>query len=228
MSATPGEDRNAFLGRIRSVLGRDRTEAPPAPPAVDEALVRLAGPDEDLLTLFTKQAEAVGLVVHRLSDAGLDAKLRELLGQLKVGSAMVGIADQALAGRVRQVLEQASVEEYDWTSSPDFDPQYDVDAGITDVHAALAETGSLICCSDRRHGRGLSLIPPTHLALVRSRDVLPDMIDYWARLKGLPGAELPSSQVFVTGPSKTADIEGQLVTGVHGPGEVHILLLEDV
>jgi L-lactate dehydrogenase complex protein LldG len=53
------------------------------------------------------------------------------------------------------------------------------------------------------------------------------MIDYWARLKGIPHTDLPSNMVFITGPSKTADIEGELVTGVHGPEAVHILLIEE-
>ncbi len=108
------------------------------------------------------------------------------------------------------------------------EPYYDTDAGISDVHAALAETGTLICCSGRSHPRGTSLVPPYHLALVRRSDILPDMIDYWARLKGIPGRDLPSSQAFITGPSKTADIEGILITGVHGPGRVDIVLIDDL
>ena len=99
--------------------------------------------------------------------------------------------------------------------------------GVTDVHAALAETGTLICSTDGSHSRGASLIPPVHIAIVRERDIVPDMLDYWARLGGVPGGELPSSQSFITGPSKTADIEGVLVTGVHGPGEVHIVLVSE-
>ena len=107
------------------------------------------------------------------------------------------------------------------------DAQFDVDCGITGVHAALAETGTLVLYSDAHHSRGLSLVPPLHIAIVYRRDILPDMLDHWARLRGIPGSDLPSNMVFITGPSKTADIEGELVTGVHGPEAVHIMLVEE-
>src|SRR5690606_18699946 len=97
----------------------------------------------------------------------------------------------------------------------------------TDVHAAIAETGSLVCCSDGGHSRGLSLIPPVHIAIVRKSDILPDMFDFWPRYAQSQPDELPSSIAFITGPSKTADIEGVLITGVHGPGRVFVLVVED-
>ena len=75
--------------------------------------------------------------------------------------------------------------------------------------------------------RGLSLVPLRHVAVLRRSEILPDMIDYLESLEGSSITDLPSSQVFVTGPSKTADIEGKLFTGVHGPAEVHIFLVTD-
>ena len=115
----------------------------------------------------------------------------------------------------------------DWQSDPTMKNHYAVDAGVTDVHAALAETGTLICCSDSTHGRGLSLVPPIHIAIVRRSDILPDMLDYMATCESTDPADLPSAQALITGPSKTGDIEGVLITGVHGPGRVLICLVED-
>ena len=91
--------------------------------------------------------------------------------------------------------------------------------------AALAETGTLICCTDADHARGHSLAVPLHVAIVRQSDILPDMIDYMARIHGSSPADLPSAQTLITGPSKTADIEGVLITGVHGPGKVCVLIV---
>ena len=228
-ASEPGEDRAAFMQRVRASLGNTRTDAPDEPaPAIDQALVRLAGVDDDLLAMFRERAIGTGMHVHRVDQPEATAKVCEVIRDARahrIGVA-AGIIGQQLG--LEAALRNAGLEVAEWRSAPGMDGQYDLDAGITDVHAALAETGTIVLCSGARHSRGLSLAPHTHLALVRSSDVIPDMIDYWQRLKGIPNTELPSSQVFVTGPSKTADIEGELITGVHGPGNVHIVLIEDM
>ncbi len=224
---TTGEPRDTFMQRVRNALGRKATAAPTeSAPEVDDALARLASSSDDLLAMFTENAEKVGMHVHRANQPGAMAKVIELLRGAEaqhIGAAAGSTAEQL---NLEAALRDAGLPLVDWRKSPGMDGQYQLDAGITDVHAALAETGTLVVCSGARHGRGLSLAPPMHIALVRASDVLPDMLDYWARRKGMPHTELPSSQVFITGPSKTADIEGELVTGVHGPGEVHIVLIE--
>ena len=78
--------------------------------------------------------------------------------------------------------------------------------------------------SDAAHSRGTFIAPPVHVALVRVTDIVPDMIDYWS-MHPRPG-ESGAATVFVTGPSKTADIEGILITGVHGPRAVHVIVVE--
>ena len=112
----------------------------------------------------------------------------------------------------------------DSRAEPGIGAHYDVDVGITDVQAAIAETGTLVIASDPAHSRGTFIAPPVHVAIVRTTDLLPDLIDYW-NAHPRPGAS-GACTVLVTGPSKTADIEGILVTGVHGPGAVHVLLVE--
>jgi L-lactate dehydrogenase complex protein LldG len=221
-----GESRASFLARVSRALGRPQV-VPPAEPApkVDERVVRLAGPDEDLATLFAQRAEEVGMNVQRVDAASAGPALRALLKRCSATRVVVGTGPANADLGIAQALGEGGVAMVDWQGWPGFEIQYDVDAGITGVHAALAETGTLICCSDACHSRGLSLVPPIHIAIVRAGDILPDMIDYWARLSSSASGELPSSQVLITGPSKTADIEGMLVTGVHGPGQVHVLLV---
>lgn len=226
--STLGEDRASFLARVRQTLGRPPGEAlqPPQPPQVDESLVRLAGPEDDVLAMFAQRAAGLGMQVHQ---APLSAAASRVVGVLsQTGARRVGISigrlDQTLA--LDQTLRQHGLEIVDWQSSPGLDTQFDLDAGVTDVQAALAETGALVCTSGPDRSRGLSLIPPVHVALVRRSDILPDMIDYWQQVGSSP-ADLPSSTVFIAGPSKTADIEGELVVGVHGPGQVHIILMPD-
>lgn len=223
-------DRSAFMARILAALGHTRKQTPEAPaPSVDESIARLASAEDDLIGLFARRAESVGMQVHRLAAANLISKVVALLDQLGAKRVVInvnrcppGISDHELIAAVGR----GGIEVVQWQEAPDLDSQFDLDAGITDVHGALAETGTLICNTDSCHSRGASLIPPAHLAIVRASDILPDMIDYWHQLEGIRPIDLPSSQSLITGPSKSSDIEGVLTTGVHGPGIVHILLVE--
>jgi L-lactate utilization protein LutC len=100
------------------------------------------------------------------------------------------------------------------------------DLGITSVDWAIAETGSLALFAQPHQGRVVSLLPKRYLAIIEPDQILPDLFDLFARLEERK-AELPSNMVLVTGPSKTGDIELKLTTGVHGPGNVHVLVVEN-
>ena len=231
MSHEATSDRSALMQRVYAALGRSQTQAPPPAPAVDESLARLARPSDDLVKLFHTRAAATGMFVHRPSADQLAQHIIDFLKQQNVRS--VVLATVPPASTLAPAIAAAGIRVVDWKSAANtnahtrLDAQFDVDCGITGVHAALAETGTLVLYSDAHHSRGLSLVPPLHIAIVYRRDILPDMLDHWARLRGIPGSDLPSNMVFITGPSKTADIEGELVTGVHGPEAVHIMLVEE-
>jgi L-lactate dehydrogenase complex protein LldG len=99
------------------------------------------------------------------------------------------------------------------------------DIGITSADYALAATGTLVMLSSRQEARLVSLLPPVHVAIVpRSRIVA--NLDELLSLLPKP-AEQSSSMVLITGPSRTADIEQILVRGVHGPGEIYAVIVED-
>jgi L-lactate dehydrogenase complex protein LldG len=96
------------------------------------------------------------------------------------------------------------------------------DVGVTGCHAAIAETGSLALLSGPGCSRAVSLLPPLHVALVCPDDLFHGMSDFFAaRGDRIAGA---ASCTFVTGPSRTADIELSLTIGVHGPGRVVIVV----
>ena len=67
------------------------------------------------------------------------------------------------------------------------------------------------------------MIPPVHIAVVAQAQIVPDLCDFFDGL----GGSLPANINVITGPSKTADIEGILITGVHGPGDVHVVVVSD-
>lgn len=220
--------REAFLTRISDALGRDTLPADiPAPPDVDDALVRLAGHDADLAEMFAANASEIGADVRRCTAAELNETLIGVANELDIKSVVSLLDVLPQASDIHGALGEAGISRLDWRDDASMTSAYQADAGLTGVHAALAETGTLICNSDAAHARGASLAPPVHIAIVRHSDVLPDLMDYLPRLEGLYPSEYPSAQALITGPSKTADIEGVLITGVHGPGRLVILLVAD-
>jgi L-lactate utilization protein LutC len=97
----------------------------------------------------------------------------------------------------------------------------DAPEGSSTARYALADTGSVVLTASPDEPRARSLLPFTHWTVVERRLILPGLDELFARL----GTELPSALAIVTGPSRSADIEQRLAVGVHGPGDVHVLIL---
>jgi L-lactate dehydrogenase complex protein LldG len=97
------------------------------------------------------------------------------------------------------------------------------DAGITECDALIAQTGSVLVTSRSAGGRALSVLPPHHIVLARREQLIADLPAAFALVKETYGANMPSMISFITGPSRTGDIERILVLGAHGPKELTIL-----
>ena len=96
--------------------------------------------------------------------------------------------------------------------------------GITGAFCAIAETGTLMTLSGLETPPSVSLLPETHIAVLDARRVVRTMEDAWALLRDEHGAP-PRAVNFISGPSRTADIEQTLTLGAHGPYRVHIILI---
>jgi L-lactate dehydrogenase complex protein LldG len=109
------------------------------------------------------------------------------------------------------------------------DKPYDVaelercDAGITECDALIAQTGSVLVTSRSAGGRALSVLPPHHVVLARREQLLADLQDGFELLQQKYNSGYPSFMSFITGPSRTGDIERVLVLGAHGPKKLTIL-----
>lgn len=95
--------------------------------------------------------------------------------------------------------------------------------GVTGADALLAESGSVVVVSDPGRPRLASLLPPVHVAIARTTNVFPSIEALFEARPDL--AEQGSNLVAISGPSRTADIEMTLTRGVHGPGEVHVIVV---
>jgi L-lactate dehydrogenase complex protein LldG len=98
------------------------------------------------------------------------------------------------------------------------------DMGISGTDYLIAETGSLVMHFSESQSRSLSLLPPLHLVIAETNQIVPDLFDYF-ELQARPAGRMPSCVTLITGPSKTGDIEMQLVTGVHGPAALYLVLI---
>jgi L-lactate utilization protein LutC len=107
------------------------------------------------------------------------------------------------------------------------DTFFGCDLAISGVDYAIAETGSLVMLASKQSPRSLSLLPPIHIALVERSQIVADLFDLFEGLLSANVQRMPSCVSLITGPSKTGDIELRLVTGVHGPGELHIVRVGD-
>lgn len=96
--------------------------------------------------------------------------------------------------------------------------------GITGAFCALAETGTLMMCSGAQTPAAASLLPETHIAVVSRSRIVTGMEDAWGLLRRDFGA-MPRAVNFISGPSRTADIEQTVTLGAHGPYRVHVLLI---
>ncbi len=97
------------------------------------------------------------------------------------------------------------------------------DAGITECDALVAQTGSVVVTSRSAGGRALTVLPPHHIVLARRDQMVADLPAAFALLKTRYGANFPSMMSFITGPSRTGDIERILVLGAHGPKKLTII-----
>lgn len=208
--------RDRILGAVRQHLARTAGAPVPPPPAVP-LLGRLDLDAGSKLVQFGERLAAVGGQLHLgLQDGGL-AVVRELLARYVPKSIARSDAAAVTALREHQELRQ-----HGWLSPfPTKEELFAADLGVTAAQWAIAETGTLVLDMAEERHRLASLLPPIHIALLPHARILANLGE---ALKTLP-RPLPPCVTFVTGPSRTADIELQLVVGVHGPRELHVVVV---
>jgi L-lactate utilization protein LutC len=165
---------------------------------------------------FCENAGALGVQVEIVDAADVGTKIRSIIDL--VGANKIAVSNSALvSGSI------ASVEGADFVRNASTDFLFDSDLGITSAQWAIAETGTLVLEAESEDHRLISLVPPVHLCLLEAskiRQTLGEILE-------LTQANLGHAMTFITGASRTSDIELTLAIGVHGPGELHIIVLND-
>ncbi|HTY76402.1 MAG TPA: lactate utilization protein [Candidatus Bathyarchaeia archaeon] len=238
--------RADFLGGIRREMAKTRglfearTAARPsdAGEAFEVVKRQMAERWPQALTRFQEEFERIAGVFHRVRRLdGVPGVIRRIADE-REARRILSWHPGALGLDLRESLGRQGLSV---TLAPDDDPDAEArrlhrdeaaraEIGVTGVDWALAETGTLVLVSGRGRPRSTSLLPATHVAVFDRGRLLESLEQVGAMLEALhadPSRSMSGAVInFITGPSRTADIELTLTRGVHGPKEVHAIFVE--
>ncbi len=214
--------RERVLANVRAALNR----VGPLPESVARSLQgRLARPranlapavGDDLVARFVEMITAVSGRVTRVAHIdGVADVVAGLLETFDLGERVVVAPDATLEGipwSNRLSVERRAASGDDRLS-------------VTAAYAAVAETGSLVLLSAAESPTTLNFLPDDHVIVVRESQVVAHIEDVWARMRRDKRA-MPRTVNFITGPSKTGDVEMIMQEGAHGPRRLHVILIAD-
>jgi L-lactate dehydrogenase complex protein LldG len=218
--------REAILGRVRKALGKGTGDPAAREHALGYVAAHAHGPrptlPADLVSTFVDRATHMESTVERLDSRD------------EIPSAVARYLDAlTLPERIAAQKSHAGVcwpefADLDWRGAGlaiEARPTTGGDRlGITGAFCAIAETGTLVVTSSPSTPTATTLLPDTHVAVLRAADIVPGMEEAFARVRAADPL-LPRAINLISGPSRTGDIEQTIVLGAHGPYRVHILLL---
>lgn len=216
--------RDQILGSIRKSLGREVSPSQP------EAEARLANhprnlvpqraqiPVAERIELFAAQATAAAASIARVGS----------LGEVPAAVAAF-LAGHNLPQRVK-LSPDPFVKGLDWDGQPTLETAtgkaVDADlASVTGGVAGIAETGTLMLASGPERPTTLNFLPDNHIVVLPADRIVAVYEDGWDTLRR--DGDLPRTVNFITGPSRTGDIEQTIQLGAHGPRRLHIIVVED-
>ena len=174
--------------------------------------------DISLVELFRQRLESVGALCQiASSDTDITDALTRIVTDLK--AQRLAISDDP---EVKRLLYQTDLEIEELGIAPNAADIFRFDVGISNAQAAIAETGTLVLDSVSERHRFVSLVPPVHIALVNASKIRETLGEALALLR--KEKEISPAVTFITGPSRSADIELTLTVGVHGPQELHVIV----
>jgi len=223
-------NRELILGRIREALKvvapppifrEPSSRVPPGPASPQPWLPAVGENLEEQIELFRRNAEDLKAEFHFCAD------LNEAVQHVKNlaaggGWKKIGRHSGKLTDAVARELGLAEVRTEQSYAVADLES---CDAALTECEVLVAQTGSVLVTATAAGGRALSVLPPHHVVLARRDQMVPDLGTALQRMRDKFKDHFPSFLSFISGPSRTGDIERVLVLGAHGPKRLTILLL---
>lgn len=224
--------REKILGRIREAL---QAKAPvpghqaqdTVPPTVTDAeglrqwLPRVGASWKEQHDLFAQNSTALKTEFKLVPDPGTAAEEVKRIAETGHWRLVAAHRDPLL----EEIMASVGVETF-WTDDGlAIETLETCDGGVSTCEALVAQTGSVLVTSRNSGGRALSVLPPHHIVIARREQLVPDLPAAFALLHKNHAGNFPSMTSFITGPSRTGDIERILVLGAHGPKRLTVLCL---
>jgi L-lactate dehydrogenase complex protein LldG len=208
---------NPVIENVRRSLGRTVQTPLSLRPAIYEP--RLPESADSESERFLDEIKKLSGVGKKLTPADVDSALKTLVTEQNIHKATVSETPRLKQLGITEILSSLGVE----LVSPNADKHEiaQCDLGITEADYLLPETGTLVLRSSAEKPRAVSLVPRVHLAIVRPEMLRADMHQVFAEAKD------SNYLVFITGPSRTADIELTVTLGVHGPKNLHVWMMDE-
>ena len=239
MMAGSIQNREAFLEKVAASLGRkpvlEGIKRPDYKYQPQHKIYQNETVDE-LLAILEEQCGRIHTQFYKTDLAGLQGTLKKAIDEYGGGPIMITkdnrFGEYGVEDLLKNEYPQESHPLYEW--NPELGDENillaeKANVGITFSELTLAESGTVVLFSSPEKGRSVSLLPTTYIAIIPKSSIVPRMTQaaQYIRNQVKNGKAVPSSINFVTGPSNSADIEMNLVVGVHGPVKAAYIVVED-
>jgi L-lactate dehydrogenase complex protein LldG len=224
---------SAVLSDVKRALGRSETVVPtPLPPFVDTNPRELTG---DALRRFTDEATMLGCnVVCIESEEAIAETILRICRAAEVSNIVISGAALLASLKLHDQfdhfgIERSYIESFSNTAKKDLVKHLSSrHVGVTGIDWAIAETGTIVITSDEAQELLTSLLPPIHIAVMKRSQIRESLTTVLEEVGTERMMRQPPSRsaTFITGPSRTSDVELTLSIGVHGPKELHLIIVD--
>ncbi|PFN05808.1 LutC/YkgG family protein [Bacillus cereus] len=225
--------QESFLNNIARKLGRNRRSSVTPPKWKNDPLRHFPKEidHESLVEQFIANLHALHTEVSHIYRSEIENALQYVAEKFDVQSAVYWDDERLHQLEIGKYLTRNLVSYRMWQSKDDERELRDyvsrVEMGITYAEMGLAETGTVVLWNGGGRGRLVSVLPPVYVAILSEQTIYRRLTEGMTAVHENVPNGLPACINFITGPSRTGDIEMELAFGVHGPGKVHVILLKD-
>ncbi|WP_066308140.1 lactate utilization protein C [Bacillus sp. FJAT-29814] len=234
------QNREAFLNKIASKLGRQRNSAPLERPnwqfRPQDKVLKDATQD-NLLEVLREQCKKIHTTLYTSNLKELPSILNEVVAGYGGGPIVTWRDDRFAQWGLERLMKydwsQHNIDMFEWDNTKgqeNITNAEKANVGITISEVTLAESGTVVLFSDENKGRSVSFLPTTFIALIPKSSLVPRMTQAAQKMREIyqQTGHVASCINFITGPSNSADIELNLVVGVHGPVKASYIVINDL